>query len=58
MKLTKSDIAFLREFIADYTHLAPDADAHIDPHRKRNIERATRLLHKLETISTIKVGAN
>ena len=51
MKVTKKDIAFFQEFIADYTHLAPDADANIDPHRKRYIARATRLLEKLEVMS-------
>jgi hypothetical protein len=50
MKPTKKDIEFFREFIADYVHLAPDADAKTDPHRRRYIERATRLLQKLEAM--------
>jgi hypothetical protein len=37
----------LPEFLADYEHLAPDADGKIDPTRKARIRRIGGLLLKI-----------
>lgn len=37
----------LPELLADYEHLAPDADGKIDAHRKKRIQRIGALLLKI-----------
>jgi cytidylate kinase len=41
------DLQFLRELVADYQHLAPDADGNIDTRRKQNIREANRIIERL-----------
>ena len=37
------------ELLADYEHCALDADGHLDPHRKKRIEKIRALLGKVKT---------
>jgi hypothetical protein len=42
----------LPELLADYEHLAPDADGKIDTTRKQRIRRIGGLLFKIRTFSS------
>ena len=48
----------LPELLADYEHLAPDADGNIDSHRKKRIERFGILLRKLRSVEMVKEREN
>lgn len=46
--IMRSLVSKVPELLADYKHLAPDADGKTDPARKRRIAKITSLLEKID----------
>jgi hypothetical protein len=50
--IMRSLIAEVPELLADYKHLAPDADGKTDPVRNRRVAKITKLLERLDPPQT------